>query len=362
MNNDFRFIEDQRGPRDMKLNVSNGRIIQRVTNKEERKPKKKGVQTESETVFFESSTTDISSESLPDIDYDPKPSTSNRKLARETTLAAKVSHVSVRAQSELLLDASESLGVSNIGLSKSNVHRIGKQVVKCTAEAARDNIKSKKGKPMILHYDGKIVKEVTKFKKLSRDRVALTVNIDNENYVLGVPPCPDSTGESQYCEINTLLNEYDIKDDIVGLVFDTTASNTGREKGVNIRLNQSLGRPLLNLACRHHVKECHIKYVNKMFRTTCGPDNPIFKKLSENFLELDIDVTKLSKYEYGKNLELDIVAKETLDQINNLVSVNVLPRGDYYELANLIQFYLDPENNDIRLKQPGAVHHARFLS
>ena len=52
MNNDFRFIEDQRGPRDMKLNVSNGRIIQRVTNKEERKPKKKGVQTESETVFL----------------------------------------------------------------------------------------------------------------------------------------------------------------------------------------------------------------------------------------------------------------------------------------------------------------------
>ena len=37
-----------------------------------------------------------------------------------------------------------------------------------------------------------------------------------------MPPCPD---ESQYCEINTLLNDYDVK--------DTTASNTGREKGVN---------------------------------------------------------------------------------------------------------------------------------
>ncbi len=73
-------------------------------------------------------------------------------------------------------------------------------------------------------------------------------------------------------------------------------------------------------------------------------------------------MTKLAKYEYGKNLELDIVAKKTLQQINNLVSVNKLPRGDYYELANIIQFYLDPDNNVIRLKQPGAVHHAIFLS
>ena len=75
---------------------------------------------------------------------------------------------------------------------------------------------------MILHYDRNIVKELTKGNKLSRDRVALTVKIDKVNYVLGVPPCPD---ESQYCEINTLLNDYDVK--------DTTASNTGREKGVN---------------------------------------------------------------------------------------------------------------------------------
>ncbi len=86
---------------------------------------------------------------------------------------------------------------------------------------------------------------MTTDKKYSRDRVALTVNIDKEIYVLGVPPCPGSTGESQYCEINTLLNDYDIKDEVVGLVFNTTASNTGREKGVNIRHNQSLDRPLL---------------------------------------------------------------------------------------------------------------------
>ena len=36
-------------------------------------------------------------------------------------------------------------------------------------------------------------------------------NIDKENYVLCVLPCPDNTGESQYYEINTLLNDFDKK-------------------------------------------------------------------------------------------------------------------------------------------------------
>ena len=36
-------------------------------------------------------------------------------------------------------------------------------------------------------------------------------NIYKENYVLCVLPCPDNTGESQYCEINTLLNDFDKK-------------------------------------------------------------------------------------------------------------------------------------------------------
>ena len=52
-----------------------------------------------------------------------------------------------------------------------------------------------------------------------------------------------------------------------------------------------------------------------MFRTTCGPDNPIFKKLSDSFLDFEIDTTKLAKYEYGTNIELDSVAMETLKQI-----------------------------------------------
>ena len=42
--------------------------------------------------------------------------------------------------------------------------------------------------------------------------------------------------------------------------------------------------------------------------------------------------------------------------------MNKLPRGDCYELADLIQFYLDSNYNDSRIRQPCAIHHARSLS
>ena len=38
-------------------------------------------------------------------------------------------------------------------------------------------------------------------------------------------------------------------------VFDTTSSNTGLLSGACVILDQLLGRPLLNLGCRHHVLE-----------------------------------------------------------------------------------------------------------
>ena len=44
-----------------------------------------------------------------------------------------------------------------------------------------------------------------------------------------------------------LLEKYELKDGKIGLTFDTSASNTGREIGVNARINQYLERPLLHL-------------------------------------------------------------------------------------------------------------------
>ncbi len=43
-----------------------------------------------------------------------------------------------------------------------------------------------------------------------------------------------------------------MQDAIVGQVFDTTASNTDRQKETPSRIEIMLNRPILWLACKHH--------------------------------------------------------------------------------------------------------------
>ena len=53
---------------------------------------------------------------------------------------------------------------------------------------------------------------------------------------------------------------------IIGLCYDTTASNSGKEKG-SVKLVEAIVKhACLWLACRHHVGELHIKHVNIRIR------------------------------------------------------------------------------------------------
>ena len=78
---------------------------------------------------------------------------STDSVVQDTVLTAKVKHVSGQAQAQLIRKVSTSTGISIPGTSKSNVHRIGKKVVKEVAEEVRQTVASKKESPMILHYD-----------------------------------------------------------------------------------------------------------------------------------------------------------------------------------------------------------------
>ena len=53
------------------------------------------------------------------------------------------------------------------------------------------------------------------------------------------------------------------------LSFDTTASNTGIHSGCCQLLGEALGRPLLHLACRHHIMELILAAVFKAEIIAC---------------------------------------------------------------------------------------------
>ena len=112
--------------------------------------------------------------------------------------------------------------------------------------------------------------------------------------LLGVPSMetedgtPTSTGQAQFEATNELVKLWDIKNHIRGMVFDTTASNSGAKKGACTRLEASLDRPLFWLACRDHVSELIAKACwYELFDDDLGPDNSFFVDFEKQWKNID---------------------------------------------------------------------------
>ena len=77
--------------------------------------------------------------------------------------------------------------------------------------------------------------------------------------VLGVPQLSnlegDLTGNLISSATLQLLDEWNCRDVVYGMVFDTTAYNTGHKTAACISIQRVLDTPLLWLACRHHIGE-----------------------------------------------------------------------------------------------------------
>ena len=102
--------------------------------------------------------------------------------------------------------------------------------------------------------------------------------------------------------LSSMNKDYDMRDAVAGIVFDTTSSITGIKKGALIRIAEDLNKPLLNLACRHHVSELGITHFCKEVtkEKTIGPDNPLFKKVKDQFEKPDFryDPENLLKFDW----------------------------------------------------------------
>ena len=62
--------------------------------------------------------------------------------------------------------------------------------------------------PIIAHFDGKILEDITDGKKSKRDRFAVLVNIGGEFKLLGIPAMDHGSAEAQYDALVALLEEW----------------------------------------------------------------------------------------------------------------------------------------------------------
>ena len=145
-----------------------------------------------------------------------------------------------------------------------------------------------------LHWDGKLIKDVTGCKQENEAILVSGSPSFIEGKLLSVVKLtdgegkPTSTGEAQAQAVMEQIEIWDITDNIVALVYDTTSSNTGVHKGATVRIVKQLGRPVFFLGCRHHISELVVKACwYSLFEEDLSPDCKLFLEFKNTWESLD---------------------------------------------------------------------------
>ena len=147
-------------------------------------------------------------------------------------------------------------------------------------------------------------------------------------------------------------------------MFDTTSSNTGKDSGACTLLEDWFKKAILWLACRHHIYELHIKHVVGIVTgNTTDPGVKLFRRLKAGWNSLEIDYSKLKKFDYARSPpSLGKQAEAVLGWAEDHHQRGTWPRDDYRELLELTIILLGGKVENFTFKYPGADHHARWLS
>ena len=216
-----------------------------------------------------------------------------------------------------------------------------------------------------LHWDGKLLKDIV---GEQHEQLAVLVSGApeySEGKLLGVPALSDSKGKTQANATLDLLEAWDLSDNVVALVFDTTASNSGIHNGAAKLIEESLGRKLLYLACRHHILEIFVGAVwKKLFGNIFGPENKFFANFKASWPTLDKELPIETLEIEGTWLQT--IKEQTIKHLTHLLAnenAATFPRDDYRECAEntLIIFGQTPPRG-VHFLKPGAIHQARWMA
>jgi hypothetical protein len=120
------------------------------------------------------------------------------------------------------------------------------------------------------------------------DRLPIIVTGEGIEQLLGVPELQHGTGLCAADAVVHHVNDWEAADQCIGLVFDTTAHNTGRVNGAVVLIQQKLNKDLLELACRHHVFELLLGAVfDDMVGISKNPDLLFVDCLQKKWREID---------------------------------------------------------------------------
>lgn len=115
----------------------------------------------------------------------------------------------------------------------------------------------------VIHWDGKVCQFLDTQGMVYQDCNAVVISMPLSGVkpqFIGAPVVQRGTGILLANAALHCAEIWDVNEDIIATVFDTTSANTGLHQGAALHIEEQLGHCLLWLACRHHIAELHIKH------------------------------------------------------------------------------------------------------
>nr|XP_047138649.1 uncharacterized protein LOC124814743 isoform X2 [Hydra vulgaris] len=258
-----------------------------------------------------------------------------KDILKRTTDTAVGEGISHRQHASMInsIIAKSGGNVAEFKSSTSTALRAADKVIHDESKRIKDDLRSlrKINKNILvqLHFDGKVCHEYTDGKKLEQDRLAILINANKETHLLGIPPISSGTGENQKNAIRDILNSFNLADNIQAVTFDTSRINAGKKNGaVSLLVNEVFQRPVLSIACRHHVNELHITHFWKNYQSsiTSGPDNLLFKTLKSAWNDLDADNQVLRRLTIPEETWLGHQKHESITFCRNIITSGSLKK------------------------------------
>lgn len=284
-------------------------------------------------------------------------------ITPEVSAALDRVKVTDRGATYIAASIAQSLGhnLDDVSVSRSTIRR-----ARCTsrkAAALKQKEQFAPSTPLLLHWDGKLLLDIAGAPKEKVDRVAILVTGEEEK-LLGVPKIARGTGREQADACIKALNDWGLSDKVQGLVFDTTASNTGLHRGACQLIEEALGKDLIWIPCRHHVLEVVLSsvFTAAMGRTTDGPGIQLFKRLQTQWYSFDHSEFALPEEEVFDGLEL--LREEAKAFYKKSISDDQ-PREDYRELLQLALVFVGGTDSQLPVcffHAPGALHNSRWMA
>ena len=273
-------------------------------------------------------------------------------------------NISYKGRTMIAASTINALGidVNDTNISKTTAWRKAQQVRTETAASIKEGYKPPA--KAIGHWDGKTV-SLKGNTKSNRVCVYLTgADANQGRKLLAVPETPSGTGRDEAKVVTDTLEAWGVHKELVGIVFDTTSSNTGADSGACKFVEEWRESPVLWLACRHHCCELHIsRVVHAVTGNTKDPGVGIFRRLKKIWATLQIDLDNLVLFDSSHLDEaLQAEAEAVLAWAQDQHKQNTWPREDYRELLELLIVSLGGTVPGFSFKMPGADHHARWMS